>query len=185
MDRRFFPTIEGLQGLAVLSKVPIVFDDGMIIPGVDRDTGLQRVQIRPDESALTLYNTSLGFLLQGNSVEDQESNQRDQLSKILATIEEHIKTDYRGQLGRAILGGTFNNVPDSPLLQKLAVTGFLDPFAGSNLELSATLVRVDRKARFDYLWVWRLGLTPIGSNVMMDSAASDHRLAFVAVQIRQ
>jgi len=186
MDRRFFPTTEGLHGLAVLSKVPIVFDDGVIVPGVDRDTGLQRVQIRPDESALTLYNTSLGFLLQGSSVEEQESNQRDQLSVILGTIERHITQDYGGQLGRAILGGTFNNVPDSPLLQTLAKTGFIDPFAGSNLELTATLKRVDRSARFDYLWVWRLGLTPISSNVMdMPTEASDHRLAFVAVQIRQ
>ena len=48
------------------------------------------------------------------------------------------------------------------------------------------LLCVDRSARLDYLWIWRLGLTPISSNVMnMPTEASDHRLAFVAVQIRQ
>src|SRR5262249_15889118 len=136
MDRRFFATIEGLHGLAVLSRVPIAFDDGVIIPGVDRQTGLQRVQIQPDASPVTLYNTSLGFLLQGSSIKDQESNQTDQLNLILSTIRAHIAGDYKGQPGRMILGGTFNNVPDAPLMQQLTPTGFIDPFAGSNLDLS-------------------------------------------------
>lgn len=184
MDRRFFPTIEGLHGLAVLSKVPIVFDDGVLIPGVDRQTGLQRVQIRPDESAVTLYNTSLGFLLQGSRIEDQERNQRDQLNLILATIDTHVRVDYSGQPGRLILCGTFNNVPDSPLMQMFAPTAFIDPFAGANLDLAATLVRVDRKARVDYLWLWGQSLSSTGNGVI-DSPASDHRLAFAGVQIRR
>lgn len=184
MDRRFFPTTEGLHGLAVLSRVPIVFDDGVLIPGVDRQTGLQRVQIRPDESAVTLYNTSLGFLLQGSSITEQERNQRDQLNLILATLETHIRLDYGGQPGRMILGGTFHNVPDSPLMQMLARTGFIDPFAGTNPDLSATLVRVDRQARVDYLWLWSQSLSSTGNGVIA-SAASDHRLAFAGVQIRR
>ena len=31
MDRRFYPTNEGLQGLAVLSNVQIVYDDGTLL----------------------------------------------------------------------------------------------------------------------------------------------------------
>lgn len=184
MDRRFYATNEGLQGLAVLSRVPIVFDDGVLLPSIDTQTGLQRVQIRPDESAVTIYNTSLGLLLQGNSIEEQESNQTQQLNVILETIELHIQQDYGGQLGRALLGGTFHNVPDSPLLQSLTRTGFSDPFAGSNPDLSYTLVRSDRKARIDYLWLWSPGLSSTGNGVI-SSDASDHRLAFVGVQIRR
>jgi endonuclease/exonuclease/phosphatase family metal-dependent hydrolase len=182
MDRRFYPTNEGLRGLAVLSRIPIVFDDGVLLPGIDEQTGLQRVQVQPDEGAITIYNTSLGLLLQGDNLEEQESNQRTQLRAILSIIEQHIENDYGGTLGRALLGGTFHNVPDSPLVQTLRRTGFFDPFAGLNLELSATLERVDRRARVDYIWLWGQTLQSVGTGIIR-SDASDHRMAFVEVQI--
>jgi len=184
MDRRFFPTNEGLMGLAVLSRVPIVFDDGVLLPSLDTQTGLQRVQVRPDEGVLTLYNTSLGLLLAGDSIEAQEANQRTQLNAALATIAIHIERDYNGRLGRAILGGTFNNVPDSPLMRTLEQTGFIDPFAGANLALAATVVRGEQRARLDYLWLWSESLRSSGSGVI-SSPASNHFLAFVGVEIRR
>jgi len=184
MDRRFFPTNEGLHGLAVLSSAPIVFDDGVFLDSVDQQTGLQRVQVLPDERAITLYNTTLGLLLQGNSIEEQESNQREQLNQILSVIDGHIRNDYGGRPENVlmVLGGTFHNVPDSPLLQTLERTGFSDPFAGSNIDLTSTLIRTDRKGRIDYLWIWRQGLRWTGNGVILDNDASDHRLAFVNLQ---
>lgn len=182
MDRRFYATNEGLQGLAVLSRVPIVFDDGELLTSIDQQTGIQRVQIRPDQGVITLYNTNLGLLLAGDTQEEQERNQRRQLSEILNLIEIHIEQDYGGQLGRTILGGTFNNIPDSPLIDTLRQTGFVDPFAGSNPSVSATYVRADTRARIDYLWLWRQSLSAIGNNVI-ESSASDHRMAIVGVQI--
>lgn len=184
MDRRFFPTNEGLQGLAVLSQIPIVFDDGVLLPSIDQQTGLQRVQIQPDEGAVTIYNTSLGLLLTGETLEEQEANQRQQLNTILATIEAHIQTDYGGQLGRALLGGTFHNVPSSPLMQTLAQTGFVDPFAGTNIELFATIRRANiPPARYDYIWLWGQALRASGVNVLPTNA-SDHLITFVGVTIR-
>lgn len=185
MDTRFYATNEGLQGLAVLSRFPIVFDDGVPLVSLDQQTGLQRVQIRPDEGAVTLYNTSLGLLLQGESIEEQERNQRQQLNQIFGIIDRHIDTDYGGQLGRTILGGTFHNVPDSPLIDLLRQTGFNDPFAGANIDLNYTLIRTDRRARIDYLWLWAQSLTDIGTGVILNNDASDHRLAFVGVQLRR
>ncbi|MCA9885138.1 MAG: hypothetical protein KC708_19310, partial [Anaerolineae bacterium] len=186
MDIRFFATNEGLQGLAVLSRVPIVFDDGVLLPSIDQQTGLQRVQISDQPNAfITIYNTSLGLLIEGIDITEQESNQRQQLEAILDTIAVHVQNDYGGQLGRAILGGTFHNVPDSPLLQELTRTGFVDPFAGSNLELSATIRRVGLTTRWDYLWIWSQSLRSTGTVVMSDSTASDHRLAVVGVQVRR
>ncbi|MCS6834996.1 MAG: endonuclease/exonuclease/phosphatase family protein [Anaerolineae bacterium] len=184
MDRRFFPTNEGLMGLAVLSRIPIVFDDGVLLPSLDTQTGLQRVQVRPDEGVLTLYNINLGLLLVGESIEAQEANQRAQLNAALAVIATHIERDYNGRLGRTILGGTFNNVPDSPLLRTLEQTGFVDPFAGANLALAATVVRGEQRARLDYLWLWSESLRSSGSGVIA-SAASNHHLAFVGVEIRR
>jgi endonuclease/exonuclease/phosphatase family metal-dependent hydrolase len=184
MDVRFYGTNEGLQGLAVLSRVPIVFDDGVPLNSIGQQTGLQRVQIQIDEGAITLYNTWLGVLLDGESVEDRESEQQQQLSQIFSIIEGHIINDYNGQLGRAILGGTFNNVPNSPLIDNIKNTPFNDTFAGSNLINSATLVRTGVRARTDYLWLWEQTLASNGNGVI-DSNASDHRLAFVEVLLRR
>jgi hypothetical protein len=188
MDRRFYPTNEGLQGLAVLSSVPIVYADGALIPSIDQQTGLQRVQIQPDpdlNSVITIYNTWLGLLLQGPGLQDLEENQRIQLQAILGIINNHRLNDYGGQLGRTILGGTFHNVPGSPLLQELTATSFIDPFAGLPIELSATLRRSNlQPVRYDYLWLWSQTLPPLGTNVM-PGAGSDHRLAVVEVQLRR
>jgi endonuclease/exonuclease/phosphatase (EEP) superfamily protein YafD len=187
MDRRFYPTNEGLLGLALLSKVPIVFDDGVLLPSIDRQTGLQRVQIQPEQnsnSVITIYNTELGLLLQGIGLEDLESNQRTQLQRILGTIEQHRVNDYGGQLGRVILGGTFNNVPDSPVMDFLRNYGFNDPFAGTNLALTATWNRSNSApARFDYLWVWAQSLPQLGTGVQ-PSNASDHRMAWVEFEVQ-
>lgn len=182
MDMRYFGTVESLTGLAVLSRVPIVYDDGFLLPSVDQQAGLQRVQVQPDQNVIKIYNTALGVLLAGDTIEEQEAGQRAQLNAILAIIRAHIETDYGGQLGRTVLGGTFNNIPDSPLLQILRNTGFVDPFAGAPRERSDTLIRIDRSARVDYLWIWRETLTPLGYNVVRDNAASDHRLAFVGLE---
>ncbi len=184
MDRRFYATNEGLLGLAVLSKVPIVFDDGALLPSLDQQTGLQRVQIRPDEGTITLYNTLLGLLLEGETIEDRERNQQAQLSTIFSIIETHIERDYNGQVGRMILGGTFHNIPDSQLIDQLRQTGFTDPFAGTTPLDSATLVRLDRQARIDYLWIWAGSLRSSGRGVILDNPASDHRIAFIGIEIR-
>jgi hypothetical protein len=118
-----------------------------------------------------------------------EDNQKQQLRIILDTITQHVRNEYGGQLGRAILGGTFHNVPSSPLIQSIyQQTSFIDPFAGTNITLSATLRRSNLPAaRYDYLWLWSQTLQPTGTNVMNsqpEHRASDHRMAVVGVTIR-
>ncbi len=182
MDTRFYATNEGLQGLAVLSNVEIVYHDGTPLTSTgSQQTGLQRVQIRPDAGVVTLYNTWLAFLLEtgdGRTIEEQEQDQQRQLTEVFATISAHHPD---GNLGRMVIGGTFNNVPDSPLITQLRNAGFRDPLAELPPELQATLWRVGLpRVRLDYLWV-RSMLT-LGA-VVMDSAASDHRMAVVEVQL--
>jgi endonuclease/exonuclease/phosphatase family metal-dependent hydrolase len=181
MDTRFYPTNEGLQGLAVLSKVEIVFDDGSLLTSIGNQTGLQRVQIRPDTGVITLYNTWLGLLLdtgEDRSIEEQEQDQQTQLNEIFALISSHHPD---GVLGRTIFGGTFNNVPDSPLIDQIRSVGFVDTFAGLPPELSTTLQRIGLRARLDYLWI-RPPLLLCSAGVM-DDMASDHRMAVVEVSI--
>ncbi|MFQ3567584.1 MAG: endonuclease/exonuclease/phosphatase family protein [Aggregatilineales bacterium] len=182
MDRRFFPTNEGLFGLAVLSNIEIAFADGRLLQSLGQQTGLQRVQIQPNPGVvITLYNTWLEYLLDigEGSLEAQQQEQQRQLNEIFAIIAAHHPT---GVLGRTVIGGTFNNVPDSPLMMSLRDAGFTDPFAGLPLEISATLVRSGvPRARFDYLWL--RNLTAAEGVLVLDSAASDHRMLVAGVLV--
>ncbi len=181
MDTRFFPTNEGLQGLAVLSNIEIVYDDGDLLTSASNQTGLQRVQIRPDEGVITLYNTWLGFLLEtgnGSTIEEQEQDQQRQLNEIFAIMSAQHPD---GNLGRTVFGGTFNNIPSSPLADQIRAASFTDPFAGLPIALSATFQRTNYpRTRLDYLWL--RSLNAFGANVI-DSTASDHRMAVVGVEI--
>lgn len=193
MDVRFYPTNEGLQGLAVLSQVEIAFDDGVLLESQGIQTGLQRVQIVPDGNVITIYNTWLEPLLDtgvGSSVEDQEASQRNQLNELLLTINAN---NPDGRLGRMILGGTFNNIPDSDVIRTLADTiGFIDHFAGRQSELVSTFRRTGITARLDYLWTTvSNNFQVVASDVINDRSrqsiprqASDHMLAVIEISLR-
>jgi len=180
MDVRYFPTNEALLGLAVLSKAEIMLSDGILLTGIGQQTGLQRVQVRiqpnDDDSIITLYNTWLGLLIDSigsKSLPEQEQDQQQQLNAIFTQIQSH---HPNRTLGRTVLGGTFNNVPDSPLIDSVRSLGFVDPFDGVPLERSATLIRLGIQARVDYLWLYP---NLFDGNGRMPNPASDHRLAFV------
>jgi endonuclease/exonuclease/phosphatase family metal-dependent hydrolase len=178
MDRRFFPTNEGLYGLAVLSDVEIVFDDSYYLTSTTNQTGLQRVQIRPDAGIVNVYNTWLGQLVLSENGTDDSEQQR-QLSEIFAILATHYPNGLLS--GRTVFGGTFNNTPSSALIARMGQTGLIDPFAGRPIEVSATLQRSGRdRARFDYLWLGNLG--SIGALVLPNNI-SDHRLAVVEVAL--
>jgi endonuclease/exonuclease/phosphatase family metal-dependent hydrolase len=182
MDVRYLPTNESLQGLAVLSWIPIVEDSGMLLTSRGMQTGLQRVQIQPDEGVLDIYNTWLGLLFAQDQelLALQEQDQWQQLQETLAAI----SADHPGGvLGRVVLGGTFNNTPDSPVYTALVQMGFSDPFADMPLRTVATLRRGEALlARFDYLWL--RNVVPAGRAVL-GSDASDHRLAVVELNLAQ
>ena len=97
--------------------------------------------------------------------------------KQLNAIINHIQSHHPDRvLGRTVLGGTFNNVPDSPLIASVRSLGLIDPFDGTPTERSATLVRLGIQARVDYLWLYP---NLFDGNGRMPNPASDHRLAFV------
>lgn len=187
MDIRFFPTDEGMQGLAVLSNIPIAYDDGQLLSSLGQQTGVQRVQIVPaPNTVVTLYNTWLGYLLDTSNLtlSEQEQDQVRQLNEIFTVIAAHHPD---GRLGRTVFGGTFNNVPDSPLLQTMRAfrltnsAAFTDPHEGLPIELSATLVRTGvPRVRFDYLWLNNLPSTGAG---VIPRDDSDHRLVVASVRL--
>lgn len=182
MDRRFYPTNEDLQGLAVLSKAEIVLADGYPLTSVGQQTGLQRVRIRPDEGEITLYNIWLGVLLEGvggGTVGQQEQDQRRQLEEILRIINSHGQNSLTG-VGRVVMGGTFNNVPGSDLVQRvLSLNWVSDPFGEQPSATSNTFVQTVRRARLDYIFT---NLLALGA-VVVDTPASDHRMAVVGLSL--
>jgi len=182
MEARFFPTNESLQGLAVLSRVPITLETGALLTSQGMQTGVQRVQVRPDEGVLDVYNTWLGLLYsrEASTLELQQQDQWLQLQEVLGQI----GTDHPGGVvGRVILGGTFNNTPDSALYDRLVEVGFSDPFDGLAADRSATLLHGEAlHVRFDYLWL--RNVLPIGRAILA-SDASDHRLAVVEIDLSE
>lgn len=181
MDRRFFPTNEGLHGLAVLSNVQITEADGVLLTSRGLQTGVQRVKVRPDDGDITIYNTWLGVLLEGvgGTLDVQEQDQQRQLSEILAWMLTHGGGNLNG-IGRYVLGGTFNNVPSSDLVTTLTrIPGLNDPFADENPVNATTFRQVGRSARFDYLLTNMLAL----GRLVLETDASDHRLAVIGVSV--
>jgi endonuclease/exonuclease/phosphatase family metal-dependent hydrolase len=184
MDSRFYATNEGLQGLAVLSRVPIALADGYPLTSIGQQTGLQRVQIQADTGVIHLYNTWLGFLkadAEGRTIAQQEQDQQRQFAEILTLIGTHFPD---GNVGRLMIGGTFNNTPDSPLYEQVRGLGFNDPFAGLPVELAATFNRLNYPpTRLDYLWL--RNLPALEQGVINSSRASDHFMAVVGIELRR
>ena len=184
MARHFYGPRGQEPGLAVLTQVPIVFGDGRTIDASEATNHLQRVQLQPDASTLVVYNTYLSPLIARNDMTRQETLQQRQLQQVFALIDEDIQIDYGNQAGRLLLGGSFFNVPGSPTIRLLEQTAFTDPFAGSNVIQTATVIQGSQGDRLDYLWLWPQGLQALGVGVV-ENDASDHRLAFAGVQIRR
>lgn len=192
MDVRFFPTNEGLQGLAVISNIPIVYDDGVLLTSVGNQTGMQRVQVLPDNNVITLYNVWFEPLLDtGNaqSVSDLETAQNTQFTEAISTIASHFPD---GRRGRMVIGGTFNNIPDSDIVRRMIGLGFDDPFGDQQPELSATYRRTGIQARLDYLWttvannfqVIESGVINDFGREIIPHQPSDHLLAMIVVRLR-
>jgi endonuclease/exonuclease/phosphatase family metal-dependent hydrolase len=192
MDVRFYGPNEDLQGLAVLSRMAFAFSEGTPLESVSTQTGLQFVQVLPDPSdtgrPINVFNTWLGPLLATDSertVIEQQVDQHEQLREIFDVLAGLASGE--GLLrSRTVLGGTFNNVPDSPLIGTIRGLGgsvaiFEDPFAGMAMEASATYIRSDIRSRLDYMWLTS-GLPVYGVGVD-DSPISDHRLIFVEVEL--
>ncbi len=201
MEARFFPQNEALQGLAVLSRVPIVGMQGLELPGEGNQAAVMHVWVDPERLTadplaaevgdLHLYNAWLSFRVaerDGQLVPEEKQDQNRQLRRMLdwiATRHGPAWTD------RIVLGGTYNFGPDSPLYRVLRMDNLenpaiKDPFAGIRAEDTMTVFLVDgTAARYDYLWTFNVPLTGAMVDQSPEAAnASDHRSAIVAIKRR-
>jgi endonuclease/exonuclease/phosphatase family metal-dependent hydrolase len=202
MEAAFFPQNEALQGLAVLSRIPIDGTESLLLPSEGNQAAAMHVTLSPEAlvsdptaaqlGQLHLYNVWLGFRTEsrdGSVIPESEQDQNRQMDSLLAWIAAEHGPNWTD---RILLGGTFNYGPDSPQYKRLRMEeldnpAIQDPFAGLRSEGAATLTLVDgTSARYDYLWVFNM---PIVGTIIDNSPeainASDHRPAIVAVGRRQ
>ena len=179
MQVEYFPTNESLQGLAVLTRLPIVRSEGIFLTSAGRQTGVQYLKLRaPDRADLNIYNTQLGLLINdpNQPIQAQEQDQTQQIQEIFNFINQNDPNS------RILLGGTFNTVPGSDIYQYVSQT-FIDPFAGLQTEKAVTLKLVNGDAaRVDYLWLRQItgrfvSVVPI--------SVSSHNMAIVEIGLLQ
>ena len=202
MEWAFFPQNEELQGLAVLSRVPIEDTEGLLLPSEGNQAGVMHATLAPerltadpmagDIGDLHVYNAWLGFRIaerDGRPVPEGEQDQNRQMQALLNWVAARHGPDWTD---RVILGGTFNYGPDSPLYGVLRMgemenPAIKDPFAGLRAEDALTVFLVDgTAARYDYLWTFNLPLTGAMVDQSPEAAnTSDHRSAIVAIARRE
>ncbi len=173
----FFPTNEALQGLAILTRLPVQTQQNVLLTSIGKQTGVQYVRLTaPDRAVLDIYNTELGYLLRDstNSTQAQEQDQLTQLSQIFGLISQNDPT----LTTRTLIGGTFNNTPSSDLYQRM-FQAFADPFGGLASEKAITWRLVNNiTSRVDYVWLRRITATSVG---VVDMAATTHNMAVVEI----
>jgi len=173
----FFPTNESLQGLAILSRLPIEAQQGVFLTSIGKQTGVQYVRLRAqDRAVLDVYNTELGYLIKDStqSVDVQEKDQLAQRDQIFGLINQNDPT----LTTRTVIGGSFNNTPGSDLYQSMAQS-FLDPLVGLAEEKAITWRLVNNvTSRVDYLWLRRV--TPLQVGVA-PLTSSTHNMAVLEI----
>lgn len=177
MQVEYFPTNEALQGLAILTRVPIEQRQGVLLTSIGKQTGVQYVRLRaPDGAVLDVYNTQLGLLLKDSTraPDQQEQDQIQQVSELFGLINQNDPT----LTTRTLIGGTFNNVPSSDLYQRMAQY-FSDPFAGFASEKAVTWRLVNNvTSRVDYLWLRRINSLQAG---VVEMTASTHNMPVLEI----
>ncbi len=160
MQAVFAPALEGLSGVALLTRLPIEESDWFLLPSELEQTALVHAQLSWGQDELHVYGVWLGL--------DKDERMR-QLSAALELMDDG---------GRIVFGGDLNSEPQSPVYETIQAAGFVDPFViMENLPaFSSPAVRPEH--RIDY--VWAKGLEPVAAEVS-SSLASDHRLLVVSL----
>lgn len=185
MEAAFFPLNESMQGLAVLSRLPIRDVKGQLLTSNGAQAGILYIEVGLDEQPFHIYNVWLGFQqLDENGIplpleqQDQYIQDREVRNIILSN---HIGTDFQE---RILLGGSFNYEPTTEMYRFWANDSgyFTDHFTGLFIENTDTVYLVDgTSARFDYLYATRDVIQHFGQNIDQENVVSNHRLMVLGI----
>ncbi len=156
------PTLEALSGIALLSRYPLVAQDGQWLTSALEQTAIVHGAVETQGRPLSVYGVWLGL---------EPEERATQLSEAL---------DYIGAKNPVALGGDFNATPDSPIYARLIETNWKDPFTMTGTQPPPTFPSTDPAERIDYVWL--RGITATQTWVS-DATASDHRMVVVEAQL--
>ena len=154
----YAPTVEGLTGIGLLARYPIVEVATELLPSDLEQTAIIRATLDlGDGRQVEAYATWLGL-----TVEERAQ----QLAAGLVFMQ---KSDRP-----ALFGGDLNSTPGSPTYTTLAGAGWADAVAAGGFPDLPTDPAINPSKRIDYIW-WR-GPWQVTDAAVSTSLASDHRL---------
>lgn len=161
----YYPTVEQLRGLAILSRWPLSGAGGLLLPGEGEQLGALRAVLPLDAASgrsLTLVNTRLAA--------GDEAGKLGQIGVLLGLL---------GESRPAVLGGDLAMAPEEEAFRQLLMLGLTDADVALGLEGGYTVPAEAPTVRHDYVLL--RDLEPLDSR-QVQSAASDHRLVVVEVR---
>jgi len=162
MQQIYGPALEGLSGIALLTRFPIIEADTALLTSQLEQTAIVHARVQVGDRPLDVCGVWLGL--------EPEERAR-QLDDALA---------YIGVASPAVFGGDFNSTPDSPTYARIRAAGFDDPFVVGGFDPAPTSPAIEPVERIDF--VWARGLEVRGTQVL-DSLASDHRMVVVELAL--
>jgi len=168
MREVYLPCVEGLTGIALLSRYPLLDQGGRLLSSHEEQTGIVWAQLDTDGGPVNAFGIWLGL-----SPEERARQLEGALAFIKEKHEEHPAP--------ALFGGDFNSRPDSPVYARIADEGFVDPFVATGAQPLPTSPAEEPKNRIDFVWV--RGLQPTAAEVPA-STASDHRLVVIEATLQ-
>ncbi len=169
MQHRFYPTAEGVNGLALLSRAELGDHNGWLAVGDGQQGGLQRASLNVQGETLTLYNYWPGQAPRSLQLQIGAMN------TLIGAL--HIRQEPE----LLVLGASFDESPDDQLLLPLRAADFNDPFYGHPLDSIWTTTDEGEEVRTDFLWL-RAPLRELGTGVLA-AEASGHRLAMFELSL--
>jgi endonuclease/exonuclease/phosphatase family metal-dependent hydrolase len=158
MHEVYAPTLEGLSGIAILSRFPISESDVHLLTSQLEQTAMAHARVQVGNQLLDVYGVWLGL---------EAKERARQLDDALPII---------GAASPATLGGDFNATPDSPVYTRIRAAGFEDSFVIGGFDPALTDPAIDPAYRIDYVWTRGLKLQDAQ---VLDSLASDHRMVVI------
>ena len=162
MQEVYAPTLEGLSGIAILTRFPIAASDMHLLTSQLEQTAIVHARVTVGEQPLDAYGIWLGL---------EAAERERQLDDAMPFI---------GDASPAVLGGDFNATPDSPVYARIQAAGFEDPFIVGGFDPALTDPAIEPAERIDF--VWMRGLDVRAAQVL-DSLASDHRMVVVELAL--
>jgi endonuclease/exonuclease/phosphatase family metal-dependent hydrolase len=162
MQEAYGPALEGLSGIALLTRFPITEVDTGLLTSHLEQTAIVHARVQVGDQPLDAYGVWLGL--------EPEERAR-QLDDALA---------YIGDASPAVFGADFNSTPDSPIYARIQAAGFDDPFVAGGLSPAPTDPAIEPVKRIDF--VWARGLD-VRDGQVLDSLASDHRMVMVELAL--